>query len=184
LRRVLPWWLAAVLLGGCAATAEAPRSTPITAASLPGAAASLPGAPASPPSIPETLRFTGKTLDGAGFDATTMAGRPAILWFWAPWCATCASEAQSISDLADKYRGRLSILGVAGLGDNKAMHEFVSDLDVGNVPHLDDQAGAIWKRFKITQQSTYVFLDGAGRVLKTGYLDDLQLTEQVKSMVA
>jgi hypothetical protein len=64
------------------------------------------------------------------------------------------------------------------------MHEFVSDLNVGAVPHLDDRAGAIWKRFKITQQSTYVFLDAGGKVLKTGYLDDLQLTEQVRSMVA
>lgn len=166
-----------MLLGGCAATAQAPRSTPITAAALPSTPSSL-------PSTPDTLRFTGRTLDGAGFDATTMAGKPAILWFWAPWCATCAAEAQSISDLATEYQGRLSILGIAGLGDNKAMHEFVSDLNVGNVPHLDDQAGTIWKRFKITQQSTYVFLDGAGKVLKTGYLDDLQLTEQVKSMVA
>jgi hypothetical protein len=64
------------------------------------------------------------------------------------------------------------------------MHEFVSDLNVGNVPHLDDQAGAIWKKFKITQQSTYVFLDRTGQVVKTGYLDDLQLTAEVKTLVA
>ena len=163
------------LTSGCAATVETPRSTPI-------AVASLPEAPA--PEIPDALRFTGKTLDGATFDAKSMAGKPAILWFWAPWCATCASEAQSIADLATEYQGRLGILGIAGLGDNKAMREFVSDLDVGAVPHLDDQAGAIWKKFKITQQSTYVFLDRTGRVVKTGYLDDLQLTAEVKTLVA
>ncbi|MFC7274625.1 redoxin domain-containing protein [Paractinoplanes rhizophilus] len=163
------------MASGCAAKAEAPDSAPITPASLPAGTVAA---------VPATLRFSGKTLDGARFDAATMAGKPAILWFWAPWCATCASEAQSISDLAQEYRGRLGILGIAGLGDNKAMHEFVSDLNVGAVPHLDDRAGAIWKRFKITQQSTYVFLDAGGKVLKTGYLDDLQLTEQVRSMVA
>ncbi|WP_433307650.1 redoxin domain-containing protein [Actinoplanes sp. CA-030573] len=171
---------AAALLGvgGCAASVEQPRSAAITPAAIPAS-----GQP-SIPEIPDTLRFVGKTLDGAGFDATTMAGKPAILWFWAPWCATCASEAQSISDLADEYRGRLGILGIAGLGDNKAMHEFVSDLNVAKVPHLDDQAGKIWKKFKITQQSTYVFLDRSGKIVRTGYLDDLQLTAEVKSLVA
>jgi thiol-disulfide isomerase/thioredoxin len=182
-RRLLAIAAAVLMSGGCAAAVETPQSAPITAVSLPESAPE--NAPESaPPQVPATLRFTGKTLDGASFDAATMAGRPTILWFWAPWCATCASEAQSISDLANEYRDQLGILGIAGLGDNKAMHEFVADLNVGNVPHLDDQAGAIWKRFKITQQSTYVFLDGAGKVVKTGYLDDLQLTAQVKSMVA
>jgi thiol-disulfide isomerase/thioredoxin len=179
LRRLLVLPAVVALAAGCAAPVESPASAPITPASI--TPASIPAGMAA---IPDTLKFAGKTLDGASFDATTMAGRPAILWFWAPWCATCASEAQSISDLATEYQGKLGILGIAGLGDNKAMHEFVSDLDVGRVPHLDDQAGRIWKKFKITQQSTYVFLDRDGKVVKTGYLDDLQLTAEVKTLVA
>nr|WP_030439608.1 redoxin domain-containing protein [Actinoplanes subtropicus] len=181
MRRILAIIGAAALLAGCAAPVVTTPSTPITPADIPAGAVASAAAPAA---IPATLRFTGKTLDGASFDAGKMAGKPTILWFWAPWCATCASEAQSITDLADEYQGRLSILGIAGLGTNKAMHQFVSDLNVGNVPHLDDQAGAIWKKFKITQQSTYVFLDRTGQVVKTGYLDDLQLTAEVKSLVA
>jgi len=173
--------LAAVvsLAAGCgvAAPEAAPKAVAATVSAEPGGA-KLAAA------VPATLSFSGKTLDGAAFDASTMAGKPAILWFWAPWCATCASEAQSISDLAPLYKGRLNILGIAGLGDNKAMHQFVSDLDVGDVPHLDDQAGAIWKKFRITQQSTYVFLDRTGAVVKTGYLDDLALTAEVKSLTA
>jgi thiol-disulfide isomerase/thioredoxin len=188
-RRVLAIVGAAALLAGCAAPVVATPSTPIAPADIPaGAAAASPAAVGSSAgtvaAVPATLRFTGRTLDGASFDAAAMAGRPTILWFWAPWCATCASEAQSIADLANDYHGRLGILGIAGLGTNKAMHEFVSDLNVGDVPHLDDQAGAIWKKFKITQQSTYVFLDRTGQVVKTGYLDDLQLTAEVKSLVA
>ena len=182
MRRVLAIIGAAALLAGCAAPVVTTPSAPITPADLPsGAAVASADAPAA---VPATLRFTGKTLDGAAFDATTVAGKPTILWFWAPWCATCASEAQSIADLATEYRGQLGILGIAGLGTNKAMHQFVSDLNVGDVPHLDDQAGAIWKKFKITQQSTYVFLDRTGQVVKTGYLDDLQLTAEVKTLVA
>ena len=141
-------------------------------------------ATAAPIAVPATLKFSGKTLDGQAFDATTLAGKPTILWFWAPWCATCASEAQSIRDLQEEYGSRLSFLGIAGMGANAEMHQFVKDLEVGNVTHLDDGAGKIWKKFKITEQSLYVVLDRTGKKLSTGYLDDLQLTTQVKALVA
>lgn len=155
-----------LLLAGCGAT--------------PAPAAPAPAAPV----VSKTLNFSGTTLDGATFDASTLAGRPTILWFWAPWCATCAGEAQTISSIRDKYGDRLGILGIAGMGDNKAMHEFVSDLDVATVPHLDDQAGKVWKRFGVTEQSTYVLVDRSGKIVKTGYLDSLQLTTEVKTLVA
>ncbi|GAA2590050.1 hypothetical protein GCM10010435_80960 [Winogradskya consettensis] len=152
---------AILLLGGCGA---APAAAPAAGAGV--------------------LAFTGTTLDGTKFDAATLAGKPTILWFWAPWCATCAAEAMSIHDLQKEYAGRLNILGIAGLGGNEEMREFVSDLEVEAVPHLDDEPGTIWKKFGITEQSTYVILDATGKVVVSSYLDDLQLTKQVKELVA
>lgn len=32
-----------------------------------------------------SLDFTGTTIDGAPFDAATLAGTPVILWFWTPF---------------------------------------------------------------------------------------------------
>ncbi|MET0425907.1 MAG: redoxin family protein [Actinoplanes sp.] len=177
MRRLALVLAAALLAGGCGSAAA---SAPEAAAPATAVGSAAPAAV----TVPATLRFSGRTLDGKAFDASTMAGKPTILWFWAPWCATCASEAFSIADIAEEYQDRLAILGIAGLGDNKAMHEFVSDMEVGAVPHLDDQAGKIWKRFKITEQSTYVLLDRTGQVVHTGYLDDLQLTAEVKSLTA
>jgi thiol-disulfide isomerase/thioredoxin len=175
------------LLAGCGAepvaTSPAAENAPPAAAGVASSAAADAGG-AAPVAVPASLRFTGKTLDGKAFDAATMAGKPTILWFWAPWCATCASEAMSIADLQQEYAGRLNILGIAGMGGNKDMHEFVSDLEVGAVPHLDDQPGKLWKKFGIKEQSTYVILDRAGKVVVTSYLDDLQLTTKVKSLVA
>ncbi len=137
------------------------------------------GAPAA-----GVLSFTGRTLDGAAFDAATLAGRPALLWFWAPWCATCASQAGSVTDVQAEYGDRLGVLGVAGMGSNAEMKEFVSDLDVGAVRTLDDAAGAVWRTFGLTEQSTYVLVDRAGAVVMTGYLDDLQLRTEVAKLVA
>jgi thiol-disulfide isomerase/thioredoxin len=158
----------------------------VAAATLALAGCSSPAASVPRPAagVPATLAFTGRTLDGASFDAATLGGRPTVLWFWAPWCATCAGEAQSVRDLKTEYGDRLAVIGVAGMGDNKAMHAFVTDLEVSALPHLDDGAGLIWRRFGITEQSTYVLIDRSGKVVTSGYLDDLQLTDKVKSLVA
>ncbi len=130
------------------------------------------------------LGFTGKTIDGEPFDAAAMAGKPALLWFWAPWCATCAAQAGSVTNVQAEYGDRLNVLGIAGMGDNADMHEFVTDLEVGTVRNLDDEAGVLWKKFGITEQSTYVLVDRAGAIVTTGYLDDLELTTKVKTLVA
>ncbi|MBB2944113.1 thiol-disulfide isomerase/thioredoxin [Actinoplanes lutulentus] len=153
-----------------------------TAKSALPAAASVSASPAV--IVPQTLTFSGTTLDGAAFDAASLAGKPAMLWFWAPWCATCASEAQSVADLHDEYGDRLGILGIGGLGTNDAMKEFVSEMQVGAVPHLSDPAGKLWQRFGIAQQSWYVFVDAKGTIVHRGYLDDLQLTTKVKELTA
>jgi thiol-disulfide isomerase/thioredoxin len=169
-----------LLVAGCGSEPVAP--TPAAAETVEAAPSKATEAP--PVTVPATLRFSGKTLDGKAFDASTLAGKPTILWFWAPWCATCASEAQSVRDLQEVYGDRLNFLGIAGMGKNKEMHQFVADLEVGNVTHLDDQAGKLWKKFKITEQSLYVVIDRTGKIRSTGYLDDIQLTSQVKSLVA
>jgi len=188
IRALIAATVAAGALAGCGAVAASSEKAPLPVAEQaaePAAASGSadPGA-AAPVVVPASLKFKGKTLDGKSFDAATMAGKPTILWFWAPWCATCASEAMSIADLRDEYAGRLNILGIAGMGNNKDMHEFVSDLEVGAVPHLDDEPGRLWKKFGVTEQSTYVILDRAGKVVVSSYLDDLQLTTKVKSLVA
>ncbi|BFU44112.1 TlpA family protein disulfide reductase [Krasilnikovia sp. MM14-A1004] len=170
----------AVAAAGLVATTAGCAARPSTAPAAAAGGAAAAGAAA----VPATLRFTGRTLDGAAFDAATLAGRPTVLWFWAPWCATCAAEAQSVADLKDEYGDRLAVLGIAGMGDNTAMHRFVADLNVGTVPHLDDGQGVVWRRFGITEQSTYVLLDRTGAVRVSGYLDDLQLTAQIKALVA
>ncbi|MFF0373418.1 redoxin domain-containing protein [Actinoplanes missouriensis] len=160
-----------------ALAAAAGCSTAKTA--LPKAGAPAPSAAAS---VPQALAFTGTTLGGVAFDAASLAGKPALLWFWAPWCATCASEAQSVADLHEEYGDRLGMLGIGGLGTTEAMQEFVDEMQVGAVTHLSDPAGKIWQRFGIAQQSWYVFVDPDGTIVHRGYLDDLQLTAKVREI--
>jgi thiol-disulfide isomerase/thioredoxin len=172
--------VATAACGGPSPTPSGAAAGAATQSGPPGAGRSG-GAAAA---VPASLSFTGRTLDGTPFDAATLAGRPTLLWFWAPWCATCAGQADQIIELREQYGDRLAILGVAGLGDNAAMREFVTDLDVDTVPNLDDQAGEVWRRFGITEQSTFVLIDRRGTVVETRWLDRIDLPARVRSLVA
>lgn len=132
--------------------------------------------------VPATLTFGGTTLDGKPFDAASLAGKPTVLWFWAPWCATCFGQAASVSDMQAEFGTKVNLLGVAGLGNAQEMKEFVTDGEVGGVTHLNDQAGAVWKKFKIAEQSTYVFLDRDGKVLSKGWMDSVTFEGKVAEL--
>jgi peroxiredoxin len=140
------------------------------------------GQQAGKASASATLNFTGTTLDGKKYDAASLKGKPVVLWFWAPWCATCASEAQRLTSLAPEYKGKVDFVGVAGMGQEKEMREFVSEGDVGSFPHLSDDAGTVWKKFGVTQQSTYVLLDRAGKITMQGWLDNERIETEVAKL--
>ena len=43
----------------------------------------------------DRFNFTGTTLSGAPFNGASLTGKPAVLWFWTPWCPFCNAEAPS-----------------------------------------------------------------------------------------
>ncbi|MBQ1020960.1 redoxin domain-containing protein [Micromonospora sp. D93] len=181
--------LVVALFGVAACTGTAPGG-PVAAGSAPASTGAPPaptgsatgGPPAAPAQVPDVLRFTGTTLGGAAFDAAQLAGKPVVLWFWAPWCATCASQAWTVAEIAPKYRDTVPIVGVAGLGERKAMKEFVTEFDLGGTPQIEDSKGALWKRFKVTEQSIFVIIDRSGTVVHEGFLDGEALTAKVAAL--
>ncbi|MET7835582.1 redoxin domain-containing protein [Micromonospora sediminicola] len=164
------------------AVAAPSAAAPTTAASASAGPSSTAPSPTAPARVPKTLAFDAKTLDGTAFSAAALAGRPVVLWFWAPWCATCASQAWTVAEIAPSYRDTVPIVGVAGLGQQKAMKEFVTEFDLAGTPQLDDRAGAVWRRFKVVEQSTFVILDRDGKVVHQGFLDGESLTRQVETL--
>lgn len=174
--------LSLLWVGGCArgsGVATGPATGGIEApAAAAGSQASQPAAAAVPP----LLSFTGTTLDGAAFTGAALAGRPAVLWFWAPWCAACAGQAASIADMQEAYGDRVGIVGIPGLGAEPAMRQFVSELGVGGVRHVNDPTGALWRHFKVVEQSTYLILDRTGKTVHQGWLDSLEFESTVESL--
>src|SRR5437763_15543610 len=56
----------------------------------------------SPPAAvaDDRLQFTGTTLSAAPFSGASLVGKPAVLWFWTPWCPFCNAEAPRLSQVA------------------------------------------------------------------------------------
>lgn len=133
-----------------------------------------------PGSTAATLEFTGVTLDGARYDGRQLAGKPAVLWFWAPWCPTCRAQVGGVEKIAAEYAGRVNVVGVGGLSDAADIRAFARE--VAGPTHLVDEEGAIWRHFGITAQSTYVLLDAAGAVVGEGFLDNEALATRVADL--
>lgn len=127
--------------------------------------------------------FTATTLDGEEFEAAELSGRPAVFWFWAPWCSTCVAEAPHVLDLAAEHGDAVSIVGVAGLGQPSEMENFVELTDTASLTHLNDESGAVWRHFGVTQQSTFAVVSASGERVAAGYFSPEELAEQVAELV-
>lgn len=172
-RLLFPTLLAAtaLALAGCGTQDNASSSDAAATASPSASDSSTEAQDGSGTSaVPEALRFTGTTVDGKPFDGTALAGKPTVLWFWAPWCPTCKAQGPETARVAAEFEGKAHVIGVAGLDKPQAMKTFVTDTKVGTFPNLSDEAGEIWKKFEITQQSVYVVLDKDGKTVFTGSL--------------
>jgi peroxiredoxin len=139
--------------------------------------------PDRPASAAGDLDFSVATLDGRTFDGASLKGKPAVLWFWAPWCPTCVGQAKHVTELAATYSDKAAVIGVAGLDKVPAMHDFVKLTKVSGFPHLADEQGVVWKRFGVTAQSTFVVLDSGGAVAARGSLEPDELESQLDRLL-
>ncbi len=131
----------------------------------------------------DTLRFTATTVDGAQFAGSSLAGRDAVLWFWAPWCTECRREAPHVAAVQASTKDTVTFVGVAGLGDTPDMRAFVTDYRVGAFAQVADLDGAVWKRFGVTQQPAYAFIDDSGAVeVVRGELGEQGLAAKVAAL--
>ena len=129
------------------------------------------------------LAFTSTTLDGAPFDGMSLAGKPTVLWFWAPWCPTCLQQAPGVRDAYARYHDKVNIVGVAGLDKTEAMPEFVRLAKLPAMTTIADEPGVVWKRFGVTAQSVFVFIDAAGKVTFRGALASGDVSDRIAALL-
>jgi thiol-disulfide isomerase/thioredoxin len=130
---------------------------------------------------PAVYDFAGTTLDGEVFDGASLAGEPAVLWFWAPWCPTCIMQIPAVTDLAETYGDDIAVVGVGGLDDAAAISDMAEE-NISGITHLVDDAGEVWQHFGMTQQSTFVVLDADGETVLEGSVPESELEAAVADL--
>ncbi|MEU4547479.1 redoxin domain-containing protein [Nonomuraea dietziae] len=181
----------ALLVTACGAMAPGDAAAPMRDDAPPSAASastspSTPAAsdaPVATAAVPSALDFSATTLKGQRFDGASLAGKPVVFWFWAPWCPKCRSEAPAVKSAAATY-DQVAFVGVAGLDTEAAMREFVQRTGTGDVTHLADAKGAVWTRLGVSEQSTFVFMKPDGSTTKaTGPLSQGDLDGHVQRLL-
>jgi len=152
------------------------------------AAAAMAFALVSPPAAlaDDRMNFTGTTLSGAPFNGDSLQGKPAVLWFWTPWCPFCNAEGPSVSSVA-AANPKVTFVGVAARSDVAAMQDFVSKYNL-NFTNLNDADGSLWARFNVPWQPAYVFLrpDGTSTFVNnpTSAMSEQELSDRVHALVS
>ena len=134
----------------------------------------------------DRLNFTGTTLSGAPFEGSSLQGKPAVLWFWAPWCPFCNREAPGVSAVA-AANPAVTFVGIAARSDVGAMQDFVSKYHL-NFTNLNDADGSLWARFNVPWQPAYLFVkaDGTSSFVNnpTSAMPQQELADRVAALTA
>ncbi len=142
---------------------------------------------AKPPSASAAdLNFTGTTLSGGTFNGSSLQGKPAVMWFWTPWCPFCNAEAPTVSAVAAANPG-VTFVGVSTRADVASMQGFVSKYNL-NFTNLNDADGSIWAKFNVPWQPAYVFLspDGTSSFVNnpTSAMSQQELSDRVRALAS
>lgn len=176
-----------LLLAACGGGSDDP--VPAAATAEAGAAATAPGGSsdgaAESQAAGVTQAFATATAIDQPFDAASLAGRDAVVWFWAPWCTVCRAEAPDVNTIVERYGDQVSFVGVGGRGAIDEMEGFISDTETSGLPHVADLDGTVWQAFGVYAQPAFAFIDDSGEVeVFIGGLGEEALAERIDQITA
>lgn len=162
------------------------------------AATTAAGGCARPPSPPPPPRSAASrpgggdfrdvaVLDQRGQEITlraAVAGRPALISFWAPWCAPCVKEQPELERLARAVEACGGVVIAVAVGETP---DVVTDFARGR--HLSFKQLAdehFWLADALGQRRipTTIVLDRAARIVFTGEVLDARATDALESAIA
>ena len=87
IRRVAAVLAVGLVLAACGSDTSDDSATDTVTDTTAAPAATTPEASGGvvPDDVPAILQFSAPLIGGGDIELTTLAGRPVLLWFWAPW---------------------------------------------------------------------------------------------------
>jgi cytochrome c biogenesis protein CcmG/thiol:disulfide interchange protein DsbE len=144
-----------------------------------------PVAVASRPAPRFELTLFGQPGSPAGpWRTEDLAGRPAVLNFWASWCVPCEDEAPVLERLARRFEGRVQFVGVAVQDTEPASRGFLERFRV-TYPNGPDPSGEISIAYGMSGVPETYFIGRDGRIVRkwAGPLDEQKLTAYVDELL-
>ncbi len=102
--------------------------------------------------------------DGAMISRESLEGRPAVVNFWATWCASCPQEHPLLVRGAAEYAGRAAFVGVAYNDKNEAINGWLKRHGGATFPTLVDVNGKAAIAYGVYGVPETYVIDSAGTV--------------------
>lgn len=113
--------------------------------------------------------LSGPLLDGGRLDLQQLGGRPALVYFFAPWCRVCAFSASSLQDARARYgQEQLTMVMVALSYESVASVQRFRDEHGLSIPVLLGDAHTA-ERWNIYGFPTYYVIDADGHIVSRDF---------------
>jgi cytochrome c biogenesis protein CcmG/thiol:disulfide interchange protein DsbE len=110
--------------------------------------------------------FAGTTLDGGQFSSADLAGKPAIVNFWASYCIpSCVDEHPVLLDLAARHGDQLQMVGVLVNDTTDGARGFLARYGQVSWPTILNADGGISIDYGVTGPPETFFVNAEGIVL-------------------
>jgi len=110
--------------------------------------------------------FAGSTLEGDHFSTTELAGKPAIINFWASYCIpSCVEEHPVLLDLMARHGGEVEMVGVLFNDTPDGARGFLARYGQVSWPNVLNSDGRISIDYGVTGPPETFFVDAQGIVV-------------------
>jgi thiol-disulfide isomerase/thioredoxin len=92
-------------------------------------------------------------------------GKPTLLYFWATWCKACRKVQPKVSTFAEKYRGRIQVIGIniGGLDSVQAVSDYRKRNGI-TYPLLLDRTNQVADAYGVVAIPAVIVLDRTGQI--------------------
>lgn len=105
--------------------------------------------------------FTLMDQSGHSWELSALRGRVVVLNFWASWCEVCRHEAPALEAFAQRYAGRVTVLGVDWREPQAMIDAYLRQYGV-TYPNLRDATGRVARAYGLTGVPETWLIDAGG----------------------